>query len=132
MSSFDDAAGLVKVVEKELGRVNILVNNAGTTRDALMMSMKDDGWSQVIGTNLDSVFNVTRAALRGMIRQRWGRIINISSIVGLAGQAGQTNYAASKAGMIGQEPCPRGREPGDHCERGGAWLRADGSDGCDE
>lgn len=101
VSSFDDAAGLVKVVEKELGRVNILVNNAGTTRDALMMSMKDDGWSQVIGTNLDSVFNVTRAALRGMIRQRWGRIINISSIVGLAGQAGQTNYAASKAGMIG-------------------------------
>lgn len=101
VSSLDEAAELVKTVENELGRVNILVNNAGTTRDALMMSMKGDGWSQVIGTNLDSVFNVTRAALRGMIRQRWGRIINISSIVGLAGQAGQTNYAASKAGMIG-------------------------------
>ncbi len=98
---FDDASELVKEVEGDLGRVNILVNNAGTTRDALMMSMKEDGWRSVIGTNLDSIFHVTRAALRGMIRQRWGRIINISSIVGLAGQVGQTNYAASKAGMIG-------------------------------
>ena len=98
---FDGASELLKAVEGELGRVNILVNNAGTTRDALMMSMKEDGWRTVIGTNLDSIFHVTRAALRGMVRQRWGRIINISSIVGLAGQAGQTNYAASKAGMIG-------------------------------
>ncbi|MDE0197116.1 MAG: 3-oxoacyl-[acyl-carrier-protein] reductase [Caldilineaceae bacterium] len=98
---FDGASELVKEVEGELGRVNILVNNAGTTRDALMMSMKEDGWRAVIGTNLDSTFHVTKAALRGMIRQRWGRIINISSVVGLAGQAGQTNYAASKAGMIG-------------------------------
>lgn len=98
---FDGASELVKEVEGELGRVNILVNNAGTTRDALMMSMKEDGWRTVIGTNLDSIFHVTRAALRGMVRQRWGRIINISSVVGLAGQAGQTNYAASKAGMIG-------------------------------
>lgn len=98
---FDGASELVKEVEGELGKVQILVNNAGTTRDALMMSMKEDGWRAVIGTNLDSIFHVTRAALRGMIRQRWGRIINISSIVGLAGQAGQTNYAASKAGMIG-------------------------------
>jgi 3-oxoacyl-[acyl-carrier protein] reductase len=101
VSSFDEASELVKVVEKELGRVNILVNNAGTTRDALLMSMKEEGWRAVIGTNLDSIFHVTRATLRGMIRQRWGRIINISSIVGLAGKAGQTNYAASKAGMIG-------------------------------
>ena len=101
VSSFDEATELVKVVEKELGRVNILVNNAGTTRDALLMSMKEEGWRTVIGTNLDSIFHVTRATLRGMIRQRWGRIVNISSIVGLAGQAGQTNYAASKAGMIG-------------------------------
>ena len=101
VSSFDEATELVKVVEKELGRVNILINNAGTTRDALLMSMKEEGWRTVIGTNLDSIFHVTRAALRGMIRQRWGRIVNISSIVGLAGQAGQTNYAASKAGMIG-------------------------------
>lgn len=98
---FDGASELLKEVEGELGKVNILVNNAGTTRDGLMMSMKEEGWRAVIGTNLDSTFHVTRAALRGMIRQRWGRIINISSVVGLAGQAGQTNYAASKAGMIG-------------------------------
>ena len=98
---FDGASELLKEVEGELGKVNILVNNAGTTRDGLMMSMKEDSWRAVIGTNLDSTFHVTRATLRGMIRQRWGRIINISSVVGLAGQAGQTNYAASKAGMIG-------------------------------
>lgn len=101
VSSFDEAAALAKAVEKSCGRIQILVNNAGTTRDALMMSMRPDGWRQVIGANLDSVYNVSRAALRGMIRQRWGRIINISSVVGLAGQAGQTNYAASKAGIIG-------------------------------
>ena len=101
VGDFDEAAALVKAVESELGKINILVNNAGTTRDTLLMSMKPDDWSKVIGTNLDSIYHVTRAALRGMIRQRWGRIVNISSIVGLAGQAGQTNYAASKAGIIG-------------------------------
>ena len=101
MGDFDEAAALVKAVESELGKINILINNAGTTRDTLLMSMKPDDWSKVIGTNLDSIYHVTRAALRGMIRQRWGRIVNISSIVGLAGQAGQTNYAASKAGIIG-------------------------------
>ena len=101
VSDFEEAAALVKAVENEFGKIAILVNNAGTTRDALLMSMKPDGWNDVLRTNLDSMYNVTRAALRGMIRQRWGRIINISSIVGLAGQAGQTNYAASKAGIIG-------------------------------
>lgn len=101
VSEFDQAAGLVKAVEKELGKVAILVNNAGTTRDTLLLSMKPDAWEAVIRTNLDSIYNVTKAAVRGMIRQRWGRIINISSVVGLAGQAGQTNYAASKAGIIG-------------------------------
>jgi 3-oxoacyl-[acyl-carrier protein] reductase len=101
VGDFDEAAGLVKSVESDFGRVSILVNNAGTTRDTLLMSMKPEEWNTVIGTNLDSIYHVTRAALRGMIRQRWGRIVNISSIVGLAGQAGQTNYAASKAGIIG-------------------------------
>ena len=101
VGDFDEAAALVKSVESEFGRINILVNNAGTTRDTLLMSMKPDEWNTVIGTNLDSAYHVTKAALRGMIRQRWGRIVNISSIVGLAGQAGQTNYAASKAGLIG-------------------------------
>lgn len=101
VSDFDQAAAMLKAVEESLGRVDILVNNAGITRDALLMSMKPDAWGSVIGANLDSIYNVTRAALRGMVRQRWGRIINISSVVGLAGHAGQTNYAASKAGMIG-------------------------------
>jgi 3-oxoacyl-[acyl-carrier protein] reductase len=101
VGSYGEAAALVKSVESEFGRIGILVNNAGTTRDTLLMSMKPEDWGAVIGTNLDSIYHVTRAALRGMIRQRWGRIVNISSIVGLAGQAGQTNYAASKAGIIG-------------------------------
>ena len=101
VGNFDDAAALVKAVESEFGRIGILVNNAGTTRDTLLMSMKPEDWGTVIGTNLDSIYHVTRAALRGMVRQRWGRVVNISSVVGLAGQAGQTNYAASKAGIIG-------------------------------
>ena len=101
VGDFDAAAALVKAVESEFGRINILVNNAGTTRDTLLMSMKPDDWNTVIGANLSGVYHVARAALRGMIRQRWGRIINISSVVGLAGHAGQTNYAASKAGIVG-------------------------------
>ena len=101
VSDFDEAAALVKAIESKLGKVAILVNNAGTTRDTLFLSMKPDVWSTVMRTNLDSLYNVTKAVLRGMIRQRWGRIINISSVVGLVGQAGQTNYAASKAGIIG-------------------------------
>lgn len=101
VSDFDAAAGLVKAVEAELGPLDVLVNNAGTTRDTLLLTMKKDAWDTVIQTNLDSVFNVTKAALRGMVRRRAGRIINITSVVGLAGQAGQSNYAASKAGIIG-------------------------------
>jgi 3-oxoacyl-[acyl-carrier protein] reductase len=84
-----------------LGNIRILVNNAGTTRDNLLLSMKEQEWDQVMQTNLKSVYNVTKAALRGMLRQQGGRIINITSVVGLAGQAGQSNYAASKAGLIG-------------------------------
>lgn len=101
VSDFDAAAGLVKAVESELGPLDVLVNNAGTTRDTLLLTMKKDAWDTVLQTNLDSVFNVTKAALRGMVRRRAGRIINITSVVGLAGQAGQSNYAASKAGIIG-------------------------------
>lgn len=101
VSDFDAAAELVKAVEATLGPLDILVNNAGTTRDTLLLTMKKEAWDTVIQTNLDSVFNVTKAALRGMVRRRSGRIINITSVVGLAGQAGQSNYAASKAGVIG-------------------------------
>lgn len=96
------AAGeLVKQVQSDLGSLDILVNNAGTTRDTLLMSMKEADWDAVVDTNLKSVYAVTKAALRGMLRSRWGRIVNISSVVGITGQAGQSNYAASKAGLIG-------------------------------
>jgi 3-oxoacyl-[acyl-carrier protein] reductase len=101
VSQTSEAADLVKRVQSELGGLDILVNNAGTTRDTLLMTMKEEDWDLVINTNLRSVYAVTRAALRGMIKNRWGRIINITSVVGLAGQAGQSNYAASKAGIIG-------------------------------
>jgi 3-oxoacyl-[acyl-carrier protein] reductase len=101
ISKVEEAAELVKQVQTALGGLDILVNNAGATRDTLLMTMKEEDWDAVIDTNLKSVYAVTRAALRGMIRNRWGRIINISSVVGLTGQAGQTNYAASKAGIIG-------------------------------
>jgi 3-oxoacyl-[acyl-carrier protein] reductase len=93
--------GLVKRVTEDLGPVAILVNNAGITRDGLVMRMKDDDWSAVLRTNLDGVFYSCRAVSRAMLKQRHGRIINISSIIGLHGQAGQCNYAAAKAGLIG-------------------------------
>jgi 3-oxoacyl-[acyl-carrier protein] reductase len=84
-----------------LGGLDILVNNAGMTRDGLFMRMKDEDWDAVLLVNLTAVFRLTRAALRGMMRQRYGRIINISSLTGVAGNPGQGNYAASKAGLIG-------------------------------
>lgn len=86
---------------KQFGRIDILVNNAGVTRDGLLMRMGDADWDCVLATNLKGAFNFTRPAVRGMIKQRSGRIINISSVVGLIGNAGQANYAASKAGLIG-------------------------------
>ncbi len=101
VSVAEQAAALVKQVQQELGGLDILVNNAGTTRDTLLMTMKEEDWDVVINTNLRSVYTVSKAAIRGMIRQKWGRIINITSVVGLSGQAGQANYAASKAGIIG-------------------------------
>ena len=101
VSSTEQAVALVKQVQSELGGLDILVNNAGTTRDTLLMTMKEDDWDVVINTNLRSVYTVSKAAIRSMIRQKWGRIINITSVVGLSGQGGQANYAASKAGIIG-------------------------------
>jgi 3-oxoacyl-[acyl-carrier protein] reductase len=92
---------LVKAAEAAMGRVDILVNNAGMTRDGLAMRMKDEDWLQVIEVNLTAGFRLVRAALRGMMKRRSGRIIGITSVVGVTGNAGQANYAASKAGMIG-------------------------------
>ncbi len=101
VSSPVDAAALVQAVLQEHGRIDILVNNAGLTRDGLLISMKDEDWNTVIQTNLTSVYQVTRPVVRRMLRQRAGRIVNITSVIGLMGQAGQTNYAASKAGLLG-------------------------------
>jgi 3-oxoacyl-[acyl-carrier protein] reductase len=92
---------LVPEAEAALGGIDILVNNAGVTRDNLFMRMKDEEWDQVLAINLTSAFHLTRAVLRGMMKQRFGRIISITSVVGVAGNAGQGNYAASKAGLIG-------------------------------
>lgn len=92
---------VVAQVEKEFGSVYVLVNNAGITRDNLTMRMKDEEWDAVIETNLKSVFRLSRAVMRGMMKARTGRIINISSVVGHAGNAGQANYCASKAGVTG-------------------------------
>jgi len=92
---------LIKDVSEAFGPISTLVNNAGITRDGLLMRMKDEDWHAVLNTNLSGLFYCCRAAVRGMIKQRWGRIINISSIIGLRGQAGQSNYAAAKAGVLG-------------------------------
>lgn len=101
VSDFEQAAGLIQAALDRFGRIDVLVNNAGTTRDQLLMLMKEGDWDDVLRTNLKSVFNCSKAAARPMVRQRQGRIINISSVSGIAGQGGQTNYAASKAGIIG-------------------------------
>ncbi len=98
---FDQASELVNVALSQMGGLDIVVNNAGITRDALLMRMREDDWDAVIQVNLKGVFNVCKAAVRTFIRQRSGRIINISSVSGLVGQTGQANYAASKAGVIG-------------------------------
>ena len=92
---------LVEAVEKEMGGVDILVNNAGLTRDNILFRIKDEDWDAVLDANLRGAFVAIRAASRGMMKRRWGRIINIASVVGLIGNKGQANYAASKAGLIG-------------------------------
>jgi 3-oxoacyl-[acyl-carrier protein] reductase len=92
---------MIAAVEQALGAVDILVNNAGITRDNILVRMKDAEWDEVLDANLRGAFATTRAAVRGMMKRRWGRVINVSSIVGLVGNKGQANYAASKAGLIG-------------------------------
>jgi len=101
VASPEDVDALFKSVGDALGQVEILVNNAGLTRDNLMMRMKESEFDEVLRTNLKGTYLCTRAALRPMIRARWGRIVNVSSVVGLVGNVGQANYAASKAGIIG-------------------------------
>ena len=101
ISSFDDVEEFFREVVREFQRLDVLVNNAGITRDALLMRMSEDQWDQALLVNLKGVFNCTKAAIRSMAKERSGRIINISSVVGQIGNIGQSNYAASKAGIIG-------------------------------
>lgn len=101
VSKFAEAQQVVKTATEELGRLDILVNNAGTTRDTLLALMKEEDWDLIISTDLKSVFNVSKAALRPMMKQKYGRIVNITSVAGIMGNAGQTNYSAAKAGIIG-------------------------------
>ena len=94
-------ASLVKIVNEEFGPIDILINNAGITRDNILLRMKEDEWEDIIDTNLTSIYKMSKTVLRGMIKNRSGRIISITSVVGAMGNAGQSNYAAAKAGMIG-------------------------------
>src|SRR5688572_29781511 len=101
MADTAQVATLISDVETAFGQLDILVNNAGLTRDNVMMRIKDEDWDAVMDANLRGAFAVMRAATRGMMKRRWGRIINISSVVGIIGNRGQTPYSASKAGLIG-------------------------------
>ena len=101
VSDIAQVTALIEDVEKAFGGIDILVNNAGLTRDNIMLRLKDDDWDAVLNANLRGAFATIRAAVRGMMKRRSGRIINIASVVGLIGNKGQTNYAASKAGLIG-------------------------------
>ncbi|PKB63330.1 MAG: 3-oxoacyl-[acyl-carrier-protein] reductase [SAR202 cluster bacterium Io17-Chloro-G1] len=101
VSDVDQVAKMINQVTESFGGVDILVNNAGIIDDGLLIRMSDDAWDNVISTNLNGTFYCTRAVLRGMIRRRWGRIINIGSVVGIRGNIGQVNYSASKAAIIG-------------------------------
>lgn len=97
----DSVTAVVAAITKKYAAVTVLVNNAGITKDNLLMRMSDDEWLDVIDTNLNSIFRLTRACLRGMLKAKWGRVVSITSIVGCMGNAGQTNYAATKAGVAG-------------------------------
>ncbi len=101
VSNFDDCEEFVKQVIEKFGKIDVLVNNAGITKDMLLMRMKKEDFEQVVNVNLVGTFNVTKSVISHMLKARSGRIINISSVVGISGNAGQTNYAASKAGIIG-------------------------------
>jgi 3-oxoacyl-[acyl-carrier protein] reductase len=101
VSNSESVASTLEHIQQHLGQPLILINNAGITRDNLMLRMKDDEWFDVINTNLNSAYRLSKAVLRGMTKARWGRIVNISSVVGAMGNAGQANYAASKAGLEG-------------------------------
>jgi acetoacetyl-CoA reductase len=101
VGNFQDCRNAAEAVERELGPIDVLVNNAGITRDGVFHKMTSEQWSEVIRVNMDSLFNMTRQVIEGMRDRGWGRIVNISSINGQKGQMGQTNYSAAKAGMIG-------------------------------
>lgn len=101
VSQEDACVGLVKAVQERFGSLDVLVNNAGITKDGLTLRLKSSDWHTVIATNLTSAFFLSKTALRGMLANRWGRIVNVSSVVALSGNAGQANYVASKAGLIG-------------------------------
>ncbi|MCH7474279.1 MAG: 3-oxoacyl-[acyl-carrier-protein] reductase [Gemmatimonadetes bacterium] len=97
----DDVGAAVSQIEEQLGPIDVLVNNAGITRDGLLIRMTEEAWSAVLDVNLKGVFNMTKAVARGMMKRRGGRVVNIASVVGITGNAGQANYSASKAGVIG-------------------------------
>jgi 3-oxoacyl-[acyl-carrier protein] reductase len=121
---------LIKEVEEDIGPIDILVNNAGVTRDNLLMRLKDEDWDAVLDTNLRGAFNTIRAASRGMMKRRSGRIINITSVVGIVGNKGQANYAASKAGLIGltKSVARELASRGDSRQRHRSRLHRDGHD----
>jgi 3-oxoacyl-[acyl-carrier protein] reductase len=101
VSSRDDVDAMFRAVAEQLGPVSVLVNNAGITRDTLLLRLSEQEWDEVLDTNLRGAYLCTKVAVRGMLRARWGRVINISSVVGITGNPGQANYAAAKAGLIG-------------------------------
>lgn len=101
VSNYQEVCDTTNKILDKYGKIDILINNAGITRDGLLLKMKEEDWDKVININLKGVFNCTKAVLRPMLKERWGRIVNMASIVGLIGNAGQANYSASKAGIIG-------------------------------
>jgi 3-oxoacyl-[acyl-carrier protein] reductase len=101
VADFKEVQGQIETLLKEFGRIDVLINNAGITRDTLLMRMKEEDWDRVISINLKGVFNCTQTVIRSMIKQKSGKIVNVASVVGAMGNAGQANYAASKAGVIG-------------------------------